>query len=446
MAVRRRDRAAIRSLRRADVVSTLETTRRFIRVARWLGKTNRCALNPIAKIGADGRARTVREPKQLSQYIAVSTLLHATDGWSYLGKAILALLRGDPHRCRHLAYYAELRAAMSLLAAEGIGVFKNRHFVIDAPNSVLKLECREGTHDFVSSCLEYWSVQAKSGQLFADIINPNGCVLSDWLMPIGGSGVVAAQIQQWLMQWGMDLRLFSDDRDARNESSYRPDGIPEAWFLDADSSLQFVRELWGAFEPAPNSRFDEIDRQILRLSLESTFKAQTGVSASENLQRYDGFVAPIIEHQAMGEEARRSWGQFLSRRVLSKDSSIFVFSRETPDVLKTSHFSILSRAALLLRLATGSTTKLFRDAGIDGDSIAFWWQRLGHGRGLWEGEKQPNDLIDLWADIEALLQSVEAFQADNETASQTFFLAGNILHQALIGLGSCERVPIWSIV
>ena len=108
--------------------------------------------------------------------------------------------------------------------------------------------------------------------------------------------------------------------------------------------------------------------------------------------------------------------------------------------------AIIARAALLLRLAAGSTAKLFRDAGIEAGSIEFWWQRLGQGRGLWDGDNEVAGLVDLWADIEALLDSVEAFQIDNESAKQTFFLAGSNLQQALVGLGSCERVSIWSIV
>jgi hypothetical protein len=72
--------------------------------------------------------------RHLAQYIAASSILHCADGWSYLGRAINCLLKGDPHRVVHLAYYAELRAALSLLASEAIGVFSRNNFVIDAPD------------------------------------------------------------------------------------------------------------------------------------------------------------------------------------------------------------------------------------------------------------------------------------------------------------------------
>lgn len=298
----------------------------------------------------------------------------------------------------------------------------------------------------MSSCLEYWSIQRKSGQLFAEIVTPNGQSLFDWLTPIGGSAAVAAQVRQWLMQWGMDLKLFADDRDARNESSYRPDGIPEGWVLDASASLRFARDIWRALEPAPNSRFDEIDRHILRLSLESAFKAQTGIDAAADFQKFSQFISPVLDLQVMSEEVRRAWQGFLSRHVAPGDAEVFTYSRQSPDILETSHFAIISRATLLLRLASGATAKLFRDAGINGQLIEFWWQRLGQSRGLWEGTREMGDLIDLWADIDLLLTSIDVFQDNHAPGNQTFFLAGKQLQQAFIGLGSCERVAIWSSV
>jgi len=119
------DRRLIRSLSRSNVEVTFSGLKPFIARSKWLGVTNRYSKDTIAKIKSDASAKKIREPQQLSQYISASCLLHCSDGWSYLGKAILSILRGDPHRARHLAYYAELRAAVALLATEGIGIFNN---------------------------------------------------------------------------------------------------------------------------------------------------------------------------------------------------------------------------------------------------------------------------------------------------------------------------------
>src|ERR1700722_668599 len=113
------NQSVIHKLSRSDVEKTLAGLRRFTRGSMWIGKNNRYSTDTIGKIKNDVRSNRINV-RNLSQYIVASCLLHSTDGWSYLGKAILALMRGDPHRSRHLAYYAELRAAMSILASEGI--------------------------------------------------------------------------------------------------------------------------------------------------------------------------------------------------------------------------------------------------------------------------------------------------------------------------------------
>src|SRR5689334_737896 len=142
------DRAIIRTkLSRENVETTFSGMRRFICESQWIGSSNRYGADTIQRIQSDNKKNRVREPRQLSQYIAASTLLHCADGWSYLGRAFTALLGGDSSRAIHLAYYAELRAAMSLLATEGIGVFSNAHFFIDAPNSAKLMQTRSGTHN-----------------------------------------------------------------------------------------------------------------------------------------------------------------------------------------------------------------------------------------------------------------------------------------------------------
>ncbi len=122
--------ANINSTKRLDVQLTLASMKRFLLKALWLSKSNKYSSDTINRITADINAGNLHK-RQMAQYVAASVILHCNDGWSYLGRSLSALLRGDPHRARHLAYYAELRGAMSLLASNGIGVFNKQHFVID---------------------------------------------------------------------------------------------------------------------------------------------------------------------------------------------------------------------------------------------------------------------------------------------------------------------------
>ena len=119
-----RNLTRIQSVSPNDVAKTLGGLHAFFVERRWIGQRNRYAQDTISTIRAEANPGPLVAPKQLSQYIAASIVLHCSDGWSFFGAAVSSLLHGDPHRARHLAYYAELRAAMSLLAAFGIGVFQ----------------------------------------------------------------------------------------------------------------------------------------------------------------------------------------------------------------------------------------------------------------------------------------------------------------------------------
>lgn len=441
-----RDHAAVQAISRADVEKTLAGLRRFTKKSAWVGKNNRYTEDTTNVVDSEIAAGALISPLQLSQYIAASCLLHCSDGWSYLGKSISAILRGDPHRSRHLAYYAELRAAMSLLASVGIGVFNAQHFVISAPRAVAALKVRSKTHNFVWDCLEFWGDQNASGALFANIIRPNGRSLDDWLQPVGGAAAAAPQARQWFLQWGMDLKMPIEDKYARNESSYRPDGMPASWRLDTPTTLKFTREFWTALEPAPASRFDAIDRHILRITLESVYRGTTGLAPRDNAANFRRFVDGVIERQGFASSVAAQWSQFLRRRKVSRNLSILDLSKLSPETRKNSHKAVLSRAALLLRVASGSAAELMQAAGFTTDALSFWWGGIGNTRGLWDGARASDSLTDLWADIEPLLRSIDAFQASNPKTAQTFHRVGTELGHTLAGLGSCERVAVWGVI
>src|SRR5262245_10006015 len=98
-----------------EVQDSLTSIRRYIRNGRWLGTNNRYRINSVPKLDADTASGTIN-CLHLRQYIAASSFVHCTDGWSFLGRAIDAHSNGDSGAALHLAYYAELRAAMCFLA------------------------------------------------------------------------------------------------------------------------------------------------------------------------------------------------------------------------------------------------------------------------------------------------------------------------------------------
>ncbi len=105
----------------ANTSSVLAVLAGFSGAARpfWLLPGHAC---PNGNLPTDVRDFDGVPTQDIIEVIAVRGPLHAIDGWSYFSRSLSALLSGDPHAARHLAYYAELRASLSILASTGIGV------------------------------------------------------------------------------------------------------------------------------------------------------------------------------------------------------------------------------------------------------------------------------------------------------------------------------------
>src|SRR6185312_15118509 len=69
----------------------------------------------------------------------------------------------------------------------------------------------------------------------------------------------------------------------------------------------------------------------------------------------------------------------------------------------------------------------------------------GNWRGLWDGDRDPATILDLWADIEPVLTSIDVYQASVQADAQTLFNASSAIAPPLNTLGSCERIAIWGL-
>ena len=183
---------AIRRASRSAIEGYFSAISAKQRTSDWLCRTNRYRQSCSSRYSEDIAANpsTVRE-KHLLAYVGASAPCHAIDGWSFLGRAIDSALRGDTYSAIHFGYYAKLRAAMSLLGAEGIGVFDNKHSLIDVSGKSFPfpkkgdVTGKHGTHAAIWPMLQHWATLSRAVDLVDDLIAPSGIPFSSWLSVAG---------------------------------------------------------------------------------------------------------------------------------------------------------------------------------------------------------------------------------------------------------------------
>ena len=421
----------------------------FIRCAaagfddRWIDETNHYRKLATKTYEADEASGSVHHTA-LIEYISASAPTHLIDGWSYLGRTTDAILRGDLNAAIHFAYYAELRAAMSLLACEGIGVFNKKHPIIDksgtSTSPIKKTESWNkvekkyktqpaSTHGTVWPLLNHWGSLKRAENLIEGLIAPDGYTLRQWLDALSIPSSMRAISKKWLTTWGTDLTRLTDDHDSRNMSSYRPSELRLAPAPSAPSAIEFVADLWKLFEPTTGGRFPQLEKELLKRIVRASGKPITANALENNL--------------GMPPAAAANWQNYLTNPDEPKPLTL---SDKNSDVDQTDcSFQVASRAALLLFLATGSTRKHLIDAGYSSDNLEFFWRRLCEVRFDGPADILPDEPIDLWGDIEATISEAEAWSA---AASPNASLGEWRKEQPVImnQIVSLELAAVWGLV
>jgi hypothetical protein len=435
-------KGTLKKASRAAVEKSCGALRGHFANSRWIGAGNRYRKNVIGRLKLDCKQGQTTNDLHLSQYIAASSPLHCADGWAFLGRAIDCHARRDYDSARHFAYYAELRAAMSILAEEGIGIFDKNHFVVEVTGSCAKFG--GNTHKSAWQTLEYWAELVRSTELLQLSIRIGGITLKEWLAHYPLSGSFTAVGTRWLKAWGLDLRSTFDDQDARNESSYRPTKLAQRSFLEVPDSTDFILAFWSLCEPTTQSKFSKLDQHLLRLALEEIFKGVTGSAPAASATQYKEGVTTMLAQMFDGPAVRDQWLGFLTRSADPDDPLIISEARKNGSVdSQGQHLQIISRAYLLLRVASAASSRLLNEASVPSSELKFWWGELGEERGLWEHAKEPEELMDLWADVALAVTGMQEWRAGNQAG--TFFQWRQEGASDISVLGGCERIALWGL-
>ena len=433
--IKPRAKPIIRTASRAAIESYFVSLLPPLRETTWLDIGNRYRVDCIQKFEADAkRARsrgislTATKHKQLTAYVGASAPAHVIDGWSFLGRAIDCVLRGDTYSSAHFAYYAELRAVMALLASEGIGIFSGKHALIGEHETTQFPSggTVAGTHKLVWPLFRFWSSLRRANDLLDDLIQPDHIALSSWLNAKVSPVSARAIGQRWLADWGIDLETVREDHDTRNLASYRPSEFRYPPSYGAANTAIFVTSLWRLFEPSVGRRFHGIERYLLRRAVRMA----------------GGLTLHEIEQVGLNTLEATNWRKFFSS---TSDPLPLTFADSaTPIDDSTCHLRMISRAALLLFVASGSSRQLLKNAGYTSDTIAFWWQKHGVDRGLWAPGDLPEDPMDTWADITIAIDELATWGSTNATASLESMRQSQ--QQNINELGAFELVGIWSLL
>lgn len=399
------------------------------RSTKWLPEWNRYRYRCTSRYEKDAKATPpVVNHHDLIGYIGASAPTHVIDGWSYLGRAVDATLRGDAYAATHFGYYAELRAAMSLLASEGIGVFRNRHPIIDDHSTTHPFGGR-GTHSDIWPILRYWATLRRAADLLDELVRPKSIRLSAWLTTTRATIPVRAVAQHWLASWGLDLASVDDDHDCRNLASYRPSEFRRPERLDVHQQTSFVEELWQLFEPSAGRRFPNLERLLLRSARRKGTRSAPSISDVERL--------------GLSASEASDWIAFLQRA--DDPSPLRLAEDRVPVEDPTCHQRIISRAALMLFVASAASRRLLSTAAYSSNDVRFWWGRHGEDRALWNIGAVPNDPQDLWADIALAIRDSTAWRASNAGRGVSL-REWRRSQTAALDFGGFELAGIWALM
>lgn len=386
----------------------------------------------------DGRSPTAQH---LADYVAVSALHHCYDGWSNLSQAVGGELRANPEVARHLGYYAELRAVMSILAANGIGILGERSVILAANDSYTTRPGRN-THDIAWHALASWTDSTNYGQ-FLDAIRPGGISLEDWTNAIvpRSEGALAAT---WINEWGRDFYKIPADRHTRNRASYHPAGLTFGGPKGAKDVVKFLMTMWRLVEPESSLGFARLDAYLLRRAVR---KLHSGLPTDNGPRSLRCTVRRAMANLPLSESRYARWNDLLLAKDDSGDKLLERASSPSigdPKQDVQESVQMLSRALLLLRIATGNVTTLLKKGLVDRSALlGVWCRDLRLRGGLWPKDDPPEVFSDLWEDVDAAMARVEDWQSSS-TRGCYFDLWQTLAREAVV-LSTMERVFFWGL-
>jgi hypothetical protein len=348
-------------------------------------------------------------PDDLKSYLATSVITHCFDGWLYLSHAIDSLLKGDRGIAIHLAYYSELRGTLSFLARQGVSV-NNRNNMGINNSGILNSSGSGGTHVATWKYLESWINSSSSHHIsllkYFVVRNKN---LEEWInfYPTSITPAVASQYAlSWMKEWSFDIQNYERDHIFRDTVTYQPQRLRDNSFINFKTKFSAVSNIWKFLEPSGSDKFALLDKYLLSKLFKNIYDNNTlGGSGRSLIDITNKTFTNAGLSMDLSIKTIINTGTNNQLLQNAKDPAI----DSTNGELKPLH--IISRALLMLRIASGCTRELLNSAGITNANIDFYLNNLGNNNGHWKGAT-PNNFEVLWEDISDSIDFIDELIAE----------------------------------
>lgn len=380
---------------------------------------------------------------ELADYLVLSTCGHALDGWRYLSQAALALISGARNNALHLAYYAELRAALSILAGAGIGILKAKHFALTASGQVNWFSGT--THKTAWTALAEWAKETRHALKVIKSFEALGIPAGEWAEACNAAPSLDLIAGYWLQDWSVDLSSLGGDSLLRNEATYRPDLRSTAFDQLARSELEFVNSTSSGCAFCGDGRFECLDLVLMFDLCLKASELRFGESDHRTLHKvWNDVFAWLRNHKRMDRRMAAGAIKSLVSAACSTSGSIVRSAAPT----NVGPVGVMSRAFLLLRLASALVRQQWAEIRmLSGGGTSAWQSKalasFGLWSNLWEETKPPADYSILDADRIAAEEGVETWLAGSHSfAPHTVWRE---IPSALVDLCRFERVGILAV-
>jgi len=330
-------------------------------------KRVRAAAGNLSPMGSPTATLLGNTQSKFDTELAADQIIHLAEGWRYLASALYAFANHSEGAATHQAYYAELRAALSLFSGHGIKINNNKNAYLNSSGK--RIGFPGLTHTIVWDLWNEWVRLPAAEDLLNKNIKLTPGVTLDSLRPFLG-GAVAAQA---LEKWGYDLLKLTDDHNARNEKSYQPYWESKPLTLMAPQKVGFIKALWDLMLPTTETelQFDAGYIKYLITKLQSELHRGDAQASEAWLKKV---IADVSGDCGIEEES-------LSHSISQATSDFQIF--EYAGAPEVEAENVISRAFFLLRIATLSAQNNFHLPNGAMSPCAKWLENwLGHA-GLW---------------------------------------------------------------